>query len=280
MQIFEKADLLQAAIAQARESGRTVGFVPTMGALHAGHISLVKAAHEQCDIVVCSIFVNPTQFNDPQDFERYPDTFSEDLDKLWAVRCHFVFHPSVNEMYPEPDLTEYRFGVLETYMEGANRPGHFNGVGMIVRRLLEIVQPDKSFFGEKDYQQLLIVKELVRQYNLNTEIVGCPIIREPHGLAMSSRNELLTPEQRGQASVIHSTLQELKSKVSEMPVKSLREWGLNALKEAPGLDPEYLEIADAATLAPLDELQEGQKIRAFVACFCGEIRLIDNMALN
>ena len=200
MKTFERSDQIKAFIKRLKDSNKTVGFVPTMGALHSGHISLMEKAKRENDVLVCSIFVNPTQFNDTSDFKNYPRTLDKDIEKLNAIRCDVLFIPHKEEMYPEsnnsPDIIGVDFGHLDKVMEGVHRPGHFNGVGAIVTKLFDIIEPDASYFGEKDYQQLIIIKHLVKTLKLPIKIVACPTIRDEDGLAMSSRNELLSPEER------------------------------------------------------------------------------------
>jgi pantoate--beta-alanine ligase len=258
-------------------SGKKTGFVPTMGALHKGHISLVEKAVNENDIVVVSVFVNPTQFNDPKDLERYPRNLEADLRLLEETGCDLVFAPSVNEIYPEPDTREFNFGTLETVMEGKHRPGHFNGVAQVVSKLFDIVQPHKAYFGLKDFQQLAIIKNMVAQLQLPVEIVSCPIIREDSGLAMSSRNELLTADERKNAAVISNTLFEAKKLKNEKSVPTLAEWIAETINKNPFLRVEYAEIVDSSTLQPVENWNSNQEIVCCVAVFCGKIRLIDNI---
>jgi pantoate--beta-alanine ligase len=258
-------------------SGKKTGFVPTMGALHKGHISLVEKAVNENDIVVVSVFVNPTQFNDPKDLERYPRNLEADLRLLEETGCDLVFAPSVNEIYPEPDTREFNFGTLETVMEGKHRPGHFNGVAQVVSKLFDIVQPHKAYFGLKDFQQLAIIKNMVAQLQLPVEIVSCPIIREDSGLAMSSRNELLTADERKNAAVISNTLFEAKKLKNEKSVPTLTEWIAETINKNPFLRVEYAEIVDSSTLQPVENWNSNKEIVCCVAVFCGKIRLIDNI---
>ena len=218
---------------QLLSKGKKIGFVPTMGALHQGHISLVNQAVSENKTTVVSIFVNPTQFNDPKDLELYPRTLENDLKLLEPTGCAIVFAPNEKEVYPEPDLRKFNFGKLETVMEGKHRPGHFNGVAQVVSRLLVVVKPDKAYFGLKDLQQLAIVKSMVKQLQLPVEIVPCAIIREKSGLAMSSRNELLTDEQRKNASVISETLFKAKELKEQKSVQELAEWVLERINQNP-----------------------------------------------
>ncbi len=262
------------------KAGGTIGLVPTMGALHAGHIALVKRAATENNLVVVSIFVNPTQFNDPKDLERYPRTLESDLKLLEDTGCEVVFAPSVNEVYPEPDSRKFNFGRLETVMEGKHRPGHFNGVAQVVSRLFEMVKPDKAYFGLKDFQQLAIIKKLVEQLELPIEIVPCPIVREESGLAMSSRNELLSPEERKNAAVISETLFKAKELSGQKSVKELAGWIKGNINKNPFLTVEYVEIVDNEKLQPIKSRNEKNTKVACVAVYCGKVRLIDNIVFN
>lgn len=254
-----------------------IGFVPTMGALHNGHLSLVEQSVSETEITVVSIFVNPTQFNDPVDLERYPRTLEADLKLLEPTGCQVVFAPSVTEIYPEPDTRIFNFGLLETVMEGEFRPGHFNGVAQVVSRLFDLVQPDKAYFGLKDFQQLAVIKNMVAQLNLPVEIVACPIVREKNGLAMSSRNELLTADERKNAAAISATLFQAKELSSEKSVNELKSWVIETINKNPYLTVEYFEIVDDINLQPVQNWNEpGVKIGC-VAVFCGKVRLIDNV---
>ncbi|MCY1721251.1 pantoate--beta-alanine ligase [Prolixibacteraceae bacterium Z1-6] len=262
------------------DKAETVGFVPTMGALHQGHLSLVAKAVEENPHVVVSIFVNPTQFNDLKDLERYPRTLARDMELLKPTGCSIVFAPNAKEVYPEPDLRKFNFGKLEEVMEGAHRPGHFNGVAQVVSRLFDMVKPDKSYFGLKDFQQLAIVKNMVKQLQLPVEIVPCAIIREESGLAMSSRNELLTKEQRENASVISTTLFKAKELMGQKSVEELTGWVVDEINKNPFLDVEYFEIVDDEQLQPVKSWNEESTKVGCVAVFCGKIRLIDNLVFN
>lgn len=261
-------------------AGKKIGFVPTMGALHKGHISLVKQSVNENDIVVVSVFVNPTQFNDPKDLERYPRNLEADLRLLEETGCHLVFTPGVNEIYPEPDTRKFNFGNLETVMEGKHRPGHFNGVAQVVSKLFDIVRPHRAYFGLKDFQQLAIIKNMVSQLQLPVEIIPCPIIREESGLAMSSRNELLTANERKNAALISQTLFEAKKLITEKSVPTLAEWITETINKNPFLRVEYVEIVDSLTLQPVENWNETEEIVCCVAVFCGKIRLIDNIVFN
>lgn len=259
----------------------TVGFVPTMGALHEGHLSLVRAAREACDTVVVSIFVNPTQFNDPKDLQNYPRTEEADLKLLEAAGVDFVFAPSVGEVYPEPDTRVFDFGRLDKVMEGEHRPGHFNGVGQVVSRLFDIVKPDKAFFGEKDFQQLAIIRNMVAQLGMQVGIVGCPIVRDTDGLARSSRNTLLTPAHRSAAPHIYEVLSDAVSSLrGTVPVAEAKRIIAERINAEPLLKTEYVEIAAAETLRPAQEWGSAVgDLRCFVAVQAGAVRLIDNVAI-
>ena len=260
--------------------GKTLGLVPTMGALHRGHISLVERALKENPVVVVSIFVNPTQFNDPKDLERYPRNLEADLQLLEEAGVPLVFAPAVEEIYPEPDTRKFNFGALETVMEGKHRPGHFNGVAQVVSKLFDLVKPGKAYFGQKDFQQLAIIKNMVQQLGLPVEIVPCPIVREKSGLAMSSRNELLSAEERENAAVISKTLFKAKELAGQKSVQELAEWMRETINKNPFLHVEYVEIVDETSLQPVNNRNEENTKVACVAAFCGKVRLIDNMVLN
>ena len=276
MKLVSTIQELQTEI-QRLADGKTVGFVPTMGALHQGHISLVKQAVSETPVVVVSIFVNPTQFNDPNDLERYPRTLENDMKLLEPTGCSIVFAPNAKEVYPEPDKRKFNFGKLEEVMEGKHRPGHFNGVAQVVSRLFDIVKPTKAYFGLKDFQQLAIVKNMVKQLQLPVEIVPCAIIREESGLAMSSRNELLTEEQRKNAAVISETLFKAKELKGQKSVQEIADWVTETINKNPFLDVEYFEIVDDEQLQPVNNWDEKSTKVGCVAVFCGKIRLIDNI---
>lgn len=266
--------------AELAEYRGTVGFVPTMGALHEGHLSLVRACREACDTTVVSIFVNPTQFNDPTDLKNYPRTEAADLALLEAAGVDFVFAPAVEEIYPEPDTRVFDFGGLDRVMEGEHRPGHFNGVGQVVSRLFEIVRPNRAFFGEKDFQQLAIIRHMTAQLGLPIEIVGCPIVRDTDGLARSSRNTLLSPEHRAAAPHIYAVLSEAaKSLRGTVPVDDAKRIIAERIDANPLLKTEYVEIASATSLRPASAWNDhAGELRCFVAVHAGPIRLIDNIA--
>jgi pantoate--beta-alanine ligase len=277
MQVVKQINDLWTILNNKRKDGLSIGFVPTMGALHAGHLSLVEKAGQQTDFVVVSIFVNPTQFNDKGDLERYPRNLQKDVDLLVSSQCQLVFAPDSEEIYPEPDTRLFNFGSLEQVMEGKFRPGHFNGVAQVVSRLFEIVQPDKAFFGQKDFQQLVIINELVKKLNLPVEIIPCPIVREPDGLAMSSRNMLLSSEHRRNALLVSATLFDAANKTSEFTVEELRQWVINRINENEFLNTEYFEIVNDSTLQPVKSWEDDCVKVGCIAVHCGKIRLIDNV---
>jgi pantoate--beta-alanine ligase len=251
-----------------------------MGALHQGHLSLVRRAVTENNIVVVSIFVNPSQFNDKADLKRYPRDLDADIKLLENTGCTVIFAPDANEIYPEPDTRKFDFGILDKVMEAKHRKGHFNGVAQIVSILFGLINPEKAYFGLKDFQQLMIIKKLVEMLNLNVEIVPCPIIREPGGLAMSSRNELLTPEERKNASLIYKTLQEAQNQTSKKSVQGSINWVITKINNNPYLTVDYFEIVNAENLQPVDNWDEQCKKVACIAVFCGKVRLIDNYFLN
>ena len=267
---------LQNILTDSRKSG-TVGFVPTMGALHRGHLSLVKQAVLENETVVVSIFVNPTQFNDSADLEKYPRTLEPDLKLLKTTGCNIVFAPNAKEVYPETDIRKFDFGTLETVMEGKHRPGHFNGVAQVVSKLFDMVKPDKAYFGLKDFQQLAIIKMMVKQLELPVEIVSCSTVREVSGLAMSSRNELLSIEQRKNAAHIFETLTKAKEQKGQKSVEELTNWVIETINKNPFLNIEYFEIVDDEQLQPIKKWNYINSKIGCVAAFCGDVRLIDNI---
>ena len=259
-----------------RLKGLTIGFVPTMGALHKGHLSLVKEAKKHCDIVVVSIFVNPTQFNNPDDLESYPTDMDRDK-KILEGMCELIFAPTVIEMYPDEDKREFDFGGLETVMEGKHRPGHFNGVAQVVSRLFDYVKPDKAFLGEKDFQQLAIIRQLVKDLKMPVEVIGCPTVREVDGLAMSSRNQLLETEMRKNASIIAKTLFDSFNFASEKTVQETIEMVVTLINATKLLEVEYFDIVDGNTLQAVDKWSDSDYIVGCIAVFAGKVRLIDNV---
>jgi pantoate--beta-alanine ligase len=280
MIVLETVSAVQEEIKKQKAAGKSVGFVPTMGALHQGHLSLIEASNQACDYTVSSIFVNPTQFNQKEDFDKYPRTLEQDLQQLEPAGCHLVFAPSFEEMYPEKDEREFDFGSVAEVMEGAHRPGHFNGVAQIVSKLFDAVLPHKAFFGQKDFQQYVIIKALVCQLNYDVEIVACPIVREDSGLAMSSRNQRLTETQLEQASQISKILFWAQDNFKSFSVEELKTEVIYRLKNSEGLELEYFEISETEGLQPVNSWEDNGQIVACVAVFCGKVRLIDNIVFN
>ncbi len=277
MEIVHTIKDLQAALAALRAQGKTVGLVPTMGALHAGHASLVKRCVAENDAAVVSVFVNPTQFNDKNDLAKYPRTLDADCRLLEQCGAAFAFAPSVEEMYPEPDTRQFSFAPLDTVMEGKYRPGHFNGVCQIVSKLFEAVKPDRAYFGEKDFQQLAIIREMVRQLKFPLQIVGCPIVREEDGLALSSRNARLSAEERQQALKISQTLFASRDYAKSHTVAETQKFVEDAIEAAPGLRLEYFELVDGNTLQKIANWEDTSYAVGCITVFCGEVRLIDNI---
>lgn len=271
---------LKSVIARQKESGALIGFVPTMGALHEGHLSLVRQAAEGTNFVVVSIFVNPTQFNDPEDLKKYPRDLDTDMKLLSKTPCNLVFAPSVEEVYPEKDTRVFDFGNMGEVMEGKHRPGHFNGVAQVVSKLFDMVMPHKAYFGKKDFQQLAVVRSLVKQLKTDIEIISCPIVREPDGLAMSSRNVRLEPDERMSAALISKTLFEA-VKMSEFnTVGEVKKWVINTIDENPYLRTEYFEIVDDEELKSIDEWDQKVNKTGCIAVICGKVRLIDNVTFS
>lgn len=275
--VVDKISDLKTLLQGFRSEGKSIGFVPTMGALHKGHVSLVERSVAENDITVVSIFVNPTQFNDKNDLKNYPRMPEKDIAMLEAAGVNVVFMPTESEIYPEPDTRVFDFGMLDKVMEGKFRPGHFNGVAQVVSKLFDIVEPHRAYFGQKDYQQLAIIRAMVRMLGYRIEIVGCPIVREPDGLAMSSRNLLLTPEHRKSAPLIYQTLAEARNKTNEFSVKDMIDWVVNRINSDPNLKVEYFELADADSLLPVQGWDHPNGIVGCIAVWAGNIRLIDNM---
>lgn len=279
MKVFEKTHELSQFIASEKVKGKTIGFVPTMGALHEGHISLIERARKENDITVASVFVNPKQFNNADDLKKYPRTFESDRDLLEKNGCDVLFFPSVEEIYPETDNTVFDLGGLDKLMEGKFRPGHFNGVAMVVKRLFEIVQPDNAYFGEKDFQQLAIIRYMTDSLKIPVNIRSCPTLRQPDGLAMSSRNMRLSEKDKKNATAIFKALSTARENAKTMKpaqVKILFEKEINENKR---FRFEYFEIVDSETLQPVENWQKGKIAVGCVALWIGDVRLIDNMVL-
>ena len=278
MKIIHTISELKAHLDEYKTPGLSIGLVPTMGALHDGHIRLVERCVQENSVCVVSVFVNPTQFNDPNDLISYPRTPEQDAEMLRKAGCKYVFMPSADEMYPETDTRKFDFGTLETVMEGRFRPGHFNGVAQIVSKLFDAVMPDRAYFGEKDFQQLSIIHHMVRSMNFNIEIIDCPIVREPSGLAMSSRNERLTDSQRKKAVEISKVLFESRNFATQLSPTELTQWVTDKINAVDVLEVEYYEIVNSTTLQPVNSWSESAV--GCIAVFCGEVRLIDNIRYN
>lgn len=283
MIICKTRDEISAAVAELRRQNKTLGFVPTMGALHNGHLSLVKKSMSENDCTAVSIFVNPTQFNNKHDLQTYPRTVDADVKLLEETGADIAFVPSVETMYPEglDNVTEsYDFGFIGQVMEGAARPGHFNGVGIVVHRLFDLVKPDRAYFGMKDFQQIAIIREMVRQCNINIDIIPCPIVREDDGLALSSRNTRLNEEQRRQAVQISQTLFKAVDLVGEKSVDEVKEFVISTVNSVPLLDVEYFEIVDGYSLQTISSWNEAEWVVGCITVNVGDVRLIDNITLK
>jgi pantoate--beta-alanine ligase len=277
MDIIKTVTELKNWLDECRKGVKSVGFVPTMGALHKGHGDLVNYSVKENDITVVSIFVNPTQFNNSDDLDLYPRTPEKDYDLLNGLGVDIVFYPSVREIYPKPDNRVFDFGGLDKVLEGEYRPGHFNGVAQVVSKLFNIVMPDKAYFGEKDFQQLAIVKQMVKQLNMTVEIIGIPIVREQSGLAMSSRNQRLTEEEKVTASAIYRVLKESVSMITEYSPEIISSRVVEELNSIAGLRVEYFSIVDSVSLETVTSWNSAESIVGCIAVYCGEVRLIDNI---
>lgn len=277
MQVINTIAQLQDILVSERAKGMSIGLVPTMGALHEGHASLVRKSVSENDITVVSIFLNPTQFNDPKDLERYPRTLESDCAILEECGAQIAFAPSVSEIYPEPDTRQFSYPPTDSVMEGARRPGHFNGVCQIVSKLFMITDPDRAYFGEKDYQQIAVIRRMVEDLKFRVDIIPCPVIREADGLAMSSRNTLLAPDEKAIAPNIYRILKESKS--LGLTVSETREWVVSNINEIPGLEVEYYSIVDGDTLADIEEWSDSTSVVGCITVYCGKtpIRLIDHI---
>ena len=278
MKVVNTVAELNAALAPLKREG--VGFVPTMGALHAGHRSLVERARRENDTVVVSVFVNPTQFNDKNDLKNYPRTPEADCAILEAAGAHIVFMPTVEDIYPEPDTRQFDFGLVDKVMEGATRPGHFNGVAQVVSRLFALVNPARAYFGEKDFQQIAVIKAMVEQLSIDVEIVECVIVRGEDGLALSSRNELLTPEHRAAAPHIYATISQCAAKMETMSPEELTNWVVSTIDSNPLLKTIYFEAVDARTMQRVEKWSDSERIQGCCAVQAGNIRLIDNIRIK
>ena len=279
MKVFERIVDLKNELFQLRKQGKTIGLVPTMGALHDGHASLIRRSVQENDATVVSVFLNPTQFNDKNDLERYPRTLEADCKLAETCGADYVFAPSVAEMYPTPDTRHFEFPPQSTVMEGAKRPGHFNGVCQVVSRLFYIVRPDRAYFGEKDWQQIAVVKRLEDYINVDVDIVECPIVRDEDGLAKSSRNTLLSPDERAIAPNIYKVLKASAEEVGKTSVQELHDKVVAAINAVDGLEVEYFDIVDGNTLLPVKSWDDTPYIVGCITVYCGKtpVRLIDHI---
>jgi pantoate--beta-alanine ligase len=279
MQIITTKKELQSAVKACKDAGKTIGLVPTMGALHDGHASLVKRAVAENDVCVVSVFVNPTQFNDKNDLKNYPRTLEADCKLLESLGATYVFAPSVEEIYPEPDTRSFSYPPVDTVMEGARRPGHFNGVCQIVSKLFMMVEPDRAYFGEKDFQQIAVIRAMVADQKFNLEICPCPIVREADGLALSSRNTLLTAEERKIAVNISRTLFESQEYAKSHTLEETKQFVISTINAIAKLEVEYYEIVDGTSLKSLNSWDDSDYIVGCITVYCGDtpIRLIDNI---
>lgn len=278
MNIYKTAEELRSFVTEERKQGHRIAFVPTMGALHEGHLSLVRRALKENDCCIVSVFVNPTQFNNPRDLETYPRTLDADSRLLASIGTTALFTPEVETIYPEPDTRVFHVGAVAEVMEGKYRPGHFNGVMQVVSRLFDLVQPDCAYFGEKDFQQIAVLRAMAREIKSPVEIIACPIVREEDGLARSSRNTLLSEEGRAQAPNIYRILSESRTWSKELSPKAVIERATQLLDAIPTLRVEYFEIVDADTLQPITRWEDSPKPHGCITVYCGEVRLIDNIA--
>lgn len=279
MEVINTIAALKMLLQPLKTAQQKIALVPTMGALHPGHVSLIKIAQQHADVVVCSIFVNPTQFTDPKDLEKYPRPLEHDIEMLHAAGCDFVFMPAVKEMYPVPEDWHIDLGNAEFLLEGEFRKGHYQGVTQIVKKLFDAVDPDMAFFGQKDFQQILMIRNMVRHFQLDLQIISCPIIREQDGLAMSSRNIHLTAEDRKNALVLSRSLQFVKDHFQQYEADVLLSMAKDLIRQTPGVELDYFTIADGETLLPESD-KNAPHLIALVAAKVGETRLIDNMMLN
>lgn len=280
MQIFKTVKEISSYISICKNDNKAIGFVPTMGALHGGHLSLISKCKSENDISVVSIFVNPIQFNNEQDFIKYPRNSDSDLGLLKENDCDIVFLPAEKEIYPEPDNSIINLGYIENIMEGKYRPGHFQGVAKVVDILFNIIKPNNAYFGLKDFQQIAIIKKLVKITNSKVNIVSCPIIREKNGLAMSSRNVRLTSEKRQQASVIYNTISKLNEFINKNDISEFKKWATSEINSRKDFKIEYIEIVDTETLELISSIKNHKSITCCIAVFCEEVRLIDNIQFN
>ena len=277
MKVIKSISRLRECLAEQRAAGRSIGFVPTMGALHEGHASLVRRSVEENDVTVVSVFLNPTQFNDPKDLERYPRTLDADCRLLEECKADIAFAPTVKEIYPEPDTRQFSYPPTDSVMEGAMRPGHFNGVCQIVSKLFMYVEPDRAYFGEKDYQQIAVIRRMVSDLGFKLEIVPCPVVRQADGLALSSRNTLLSAEERKTAAYIYRIMKE--SRTLGLSVQQTHDFVVNGINAIDGLEVQYFSIVDGDSLADVSSWDDAPSIVGCITVFCGTkpIRLIDHI---
>jgi pantoate--beta-alanine ligase len=280
MHLFTDIGSLRSHLKSLSLAGKKIGFVPTMGALHAGHLSLIEKAQKDCDLVVSSIYVNPAQFNNPQDLIRYPRTLSADRQLLESVNCDVLFTPDDRIMYPQKSHLKFDFGFLETVMEGKYRPGHFNGVAIVVSKLFHIVDPDIAYFGQKDLQQFAVIRQLVNDLSFRTQLICCPIMREADGLAMSSRNTRLSTELRAIAPALYQTLLLARKWTMQLSVNEVKQAVAEHLADFPQVQPEYFEIVDSHTLQHVQEVGLHEQVSLCIAAYLGDVRLIDNISLH
>ena len=277
MEIIRTVELLRRRVEEEKQCGHSVGLVPTMGALHAGHVSLIDRARKENDIVVVSVFVNPTQFNNLEDLRSYPRTEDADCEKMTNAGVDIAFIPSVEEVYPEPDTRIFDLGPVAEVMEGPMRPGHFNGVAQIVSKLFDMVQPHRAYFGEKDFQQIAVIRRMVELEGFNIDIIDCPIMREIDGLAMSSRNVRLTPSQRQIAPAIYKALVASIDYAKSHSVKETKQHVIDEINAQPEMEVEYYEIVDSLTMQPINNWDDSNFPVGCITVYCGEVRLIDNI---
>ncbi|HAP50194.1 MAG: pantoate--beta-alanine ligase [Muribaculaceae bacterium] len=277
MKIISKVDELKAVVAQAKAAGKLIGLVPTMGALHLGHRSLVERARRECDVVVVSVFLNPTQFNNQEDLRTYPRTAEADAAMLHECGVDIAFMPTVEDMYPEPDTRQFHLGTVAEVMEGAYRPGHFNGVCQVVSKLFTMVEPHRAYFGEKDFQQIAVIRAMAAQQGFSLDIVACPCVREDDGLALSSRNVRLTPQVRRVAPAIYRTLRESLNFAQDHTVQQTHDWVVATINAYPEMEVEYFSICDGTTLEPVDDWNASADIVGCITVYCGDVREIDNI---
>ena len=280
MNIIHTVAELRAQVACAKATGKQVGLVPTMGALHEGHASLIRRSVEECGCTVVSVFVNPTQFNDPNDLKNYPRMLEADCALIEALGADIVFAPTAEEMYPTPDTRVFSYPPIDAVMEGARRPGHFNGVCQVVSKLFDMVQPDRAYFGEKDFQQIAVVRAMMKDQGFDFELVACPIVRDERGLALSSRNALLSADERLTATAICRTLRESVNLVRSLTVQEVIDTVVRRINAIEGMEVEYFQIVNADTLQPIDEWNAAARVQGCITVYCGErrVRLIDNIA--